>query len=221
VSYDEFDAAQDQFFDDLYKEFRASALDDAQLYDKIVDDFKASRLRAFYAENPLLAQPAEGALVEARALLQSHPRAALVFAVTSAEVCMRRVLLTPILQGAFHTESSADFLVRLVVATKDERLVKALVAILASHTDMDIRVQCRAGGKKPLWEEMRDLQVKRNAVVHQAAPTGDGDAEEAVAVAEALLTHVFPAVIRKLGLHLHDGIRACDSPKCPPGDNVV
>lgn len=52
MSYDESDARRDQFFDDLYKEFRESAVDDWEVYEKIVDDFKASRLRAFYAENP-------------------------------------------------------------------------------------------------------------------------------------------------------------------------
>lgn len=221
MSYDEFDAARDQFFDDLYKEFRESALDDAELYDKVVDDFKASRLRAFYAENPLIAQPAEGALAEACALLQGHPRSALVFAVTAAEVCMRRALLTPILHGTFHTESSAEFLVRLVVATKDERLVKALVAILASHTGVDLQVFRRATATKPLWEEMRDLQVKRNAVLHQAAAISDRDAQQAVAVAEALLSDVFPAVIRKLGLHLHDNIRTCDVATCGTNNGVA
>ena len=150
MSYDEFDAARDQSFDDLYKEFRASALEDAELYDKIVDDFKASRLRAFYVENPLVAQAAAGGHAEARSLLQGHPKAALVFAVTSAELCMRQVLLTPILHGAFHTESSAEFLVRLLVGTKDERLVKALAAVLASHTGVDLRVLCRTGTDKPL-----------------------------------------------------------------------
>jgi hypothetical protein len=221
LSYDELDAERDQFFDDLYKEFRASALDDAELYDKIVDDFKASRLRAFYVDNPLAAEAADGALAEARALLKDHPKAALVFAVTSAELCMRRVLLTPILHGAFHTESSGEFLVRLLVATKDEKLVKALVAVLASHTGVDLRVLCRAGVKKPLWEEMRDLQVKRNAVVHEGAPAADSDAQESVAVAAALLNDVFPAVIRKLGLHLHETIRVCDSPRCETSGNVA
>jgi hypothetical protein len=85
----------------------------------------------------------------------------------------------------------------------------------------DLRALCRASVKKPLWEEMRDLQIKRNAVVHQGAPAADGDAQQAVAVAEALLTGVFPAVIRKLGLYLHERIRVCDSPRCETGDNVA
>lgn len=64
MSYGELDAEREQFFDDLYKEFRASGLDDGELYDRIVDDFKASRLRAFYADNPLAAETADGPLAQ-------------------------------------------------------------------------------------------------------------------------------------------------------------
>ena len=38
MSYDENDAAYDRFIDELHKDFREQALDDAELYDKIVDD---------------------------------------------------------------------------------------------------------------------------------------------------------------------------------------
>jgi hypothetical protein len=47
MSYDENDAAYDRFIDELHKDFREQTLDDAELYDRVVDDFKASRLLAF------------------------------------------------------------------------------------------------------------------------------------------------------------------------------
>ncbi len=217
MSYDEQDAEYDRFIDfidELHKDFREQALDDAELYDKVVDDFKASRLRAYYAQQPVLAQQAQEALREASDLLAAHPRAALVFAIMAAEVCLRGALLTPLLHGAFHTEAAADLLVRLVVSTKDEKLVKALLRILATHTGVDLQVHRRSAAAKPLWEEMHDLQVKRNMVVHQAATASRDDAQQAIAVAEAMLGDIFPAVITKLGLHLHEGPRICDSPKC-------
>ncbi len=214
MSYDEQDAAYDRFIDELHKDFREQALDDAELYEKVVDDFKASRLRAYYVQEPVLAQPAQEALREASDLVVAHPRAALVFAIMAAEVCLRGALLTPLLHGAFHTEASADILVRLVVGTKDERLVKAFLRILATHTGVDLQAHRRSAASKPLWEEMHDLQVKRNLVVHQAADVSRGDAQQAIAVAEAMLRDVFPAVITKLGLHLHEGPLICDSPKC-------
>lgn len=214
MSYDEQDAAYDRFVDELYKEFRGSALDDVELYDRIVDDFKASRLRAFYVEHPLVARPAQEALTESATLLTDHPRAALVFAVTAAEVCLREALLTPILHGMFHTESSAELVAKLVVTIKDDKLIKALIRVLAEHTGTDLQVFCRSGSLKPLWEEMQELKVKRNHVLHQAITVSVDDGRQAIAIAEVLLREVFPTVISKLGLHLHDCIRACDSPKC-------
>ena len=186
MSYDEQDAAYDHFIDELHKDFRERALDDAELYDKVVDDFKASRLRAYYVQEPVVAQPAQEALREASDLLFAHPRAALVFAIMAAEVCVRGALLTPLLHGAFHTEASTDLLVRLVVRTKDENLVKALLRILATHTGVDLQVHRRSGATKPLWEEMHDLQIKRNTVVHQAGDVSRGDAQQAIAVAETM-----------------------------------
>lgn len=214
MSYDEQDAAYDRFIDELYKEFRDSALDDAELYDKIVDDFKASRLRGFYADHPFVAQTSGNALEESISLATDHPRAALVLAVTAAEVCLREALLTPILHGMFHTESSAELVVRRVVTVKDEKLFKALIRVLSDHTDIDLQSFVRPGSRKPLWEEMRELQVKRNQVLHQATTVPIEDARHAIAIAKVLLREVFPTVITKLGLHLHEGGRVCDSPKC-------
>jgi hypothetical protein len=221
MSYDENDAAYDRFIDELHKDFREQALDDAELYDKIVDDFKTSRLRAFYVQEPLVAEAAQGALREASDLLMAHPRAALVFAIMAAEVCLRGALLTPLLHGAFHTEASADLLAHLVAGTKDEKLVRALLRILAAHTGVDLQICRRSAAAKPLWQEIHDLQVKRNAVVHQAAAASPADAQQAIAVAETMLTGIFPTVITKLGLHLHEGPRVCDSPKCSAASIVV
>ena len=214
MSYDEQDAAYDHFIDELHKDFLEQALGDAELYDKVVHDFKASRLRAYYVQQPMIAQSAQEALREASDLLFAHPRAALVFAIMAAEVCLRGALMTPVLHGAFHTEASTDLLVRFVVRTNDENLVKALLRILATHTGVDLHVHRRSGATKPLWEEIQDLQVKRNKVVHQAGDVSQGDAQQAIAVAETMLRDVFPTVVMKLGLHLHEGPRICDSPKC-------
>jgi hypothetical protein len=48
MSYDPSDAAYDRFVDELYKEFRDSALDDTELYDCVVDAFREARLRDYY-----------------------------------------------------------------------------------------------------------------------------------------------------------------------------
>jgi len=217
MSYDPSDAAYDEFMDRLYKEFRESALEDFELYDRIVDDFKESRLRDYYLEHPLVI---EGA-TEARSLLLSHPRCSLVLAVTASEVCLREALLTPILHGSFHTELSANLMVQLIVTTKNENLTKALLQILARHTGMDLREFARSGLQRPLWEEMREIQGKRNTILHQAQSASSEDAERAIEIADCLLGEIFQRAIEKLGLHLHDGIRACGSRTCVSGPRIT
>jgi len=217
MSYDPSDAAYDEFIDQLYKEFRDSALEDSEIYDRIVDDFKESRLRDFYLEHPLVIEGAKEALTEARSLLITHPRCSLVLAVTSSEVCLREALLTPILHGSFHTKSSANLMVKLIVTTKNENLTKALLQILARYTGVDLRKFARSGSQRPLWEEMRQVQDKRNSILHQAQSVSSEEAERGIEIAEHLLGDVFQRAIEKLGLHLHDGIRVCGSKSCASG----
>lgn len=215
MSYDPSDAAYDQFVDELYKEFRDSALEDDQLYNRVVEDFKESRLRDYYIDHPLVAKAAQDALAEGQALRGDHPRAALVLAVIAAEVSLRDALLAPILHGSFHTGSSADLVVKLVIASKDEKLLKALLRVLAAHTQIDLQQFTRAGSGKPLWEEMREIQVKRNRIVHQAEGASVEEADAAIEVAKAVLHQVFGGTVRNLGLHLHENVRVCALPKCP------
>jgi len=215
MSYDPSDAAYDQFVDELYKEFRDSALEDDQLYNQVVDDFKESRLRDYYSDHPLVAEAAQDALAEAQALRDNHPRAAVVLAVIAAEVCLRDALLAPILHGSFHTGSSADLVVKLVVARKNEELTKALFRVLAAQTRIDLQQFTRAGSRKALWKEMRDVQRKRNRIIHQADTALVEEADVAIEVAKAVLHELFGSAVRSLGLHLHENVRVCALPKCP------
>lgn len=213
MSYEPSDAAYDEFIDRLYTEFRDSALNDDQLYERVVDAFKDSRLLDYYLEHPDVLAPAQETLAEAHCLVGSSPRAALIFAVVATEVCLRDAMLTPVLHGSFHTPDSADVLVRLFVATKDEKLIKALLRVLASHTKIDLQTFTRSGAVKPLWEEMRALQVKRNRIIHAAETATEAEAQGALELAGVFLGNVFGGVVNALGLHLH-GPRVCGKPQC-------
>jgi hypothetical protein len=61
-----------------------------------------------------------------------------------------------------------------------------------------------------LWKEIQDNQVSRNAAVHSATTLDAKDAQRAIAVAGAILETVFPQVIAKLNLHLHNGYSICN-----------
>ena len=180
MSYDESDAHWDRCIDEIQREFRDSALEDPEIYDQVADDFREARLRDYYLENPLVAEAADGALAEAASLLGDHPRSALILAVVAAEACLRDALLTPILHGSFHTESSAALLVSIVVRNKDEKLIKALLRILAEQAGVDLQTFKRTGSSKALWEELHDLQRKRNRAIHQAEHVTPDEAKSAL-----------------------------------------
>jgi len=199
MSYDGNDAAYHRFTNELDKQFREQALDDAELYDKIVDDFKTSRVRAFYVLEPLVAEAAQGTLREATDLLIAHPRAALLLAIIAAEACLRGALLTPLQHGAFHTEASAGLSAHLVAGAKDEKLVRLSCALSQPTPEWTFKSIGGPPLTKALWQKMHDLQVKRGAVVHQAELHRQTYAQQAIAVAETVLTGVFQRSSLNLG----------------------
>jgi hypothetical protein len=56
--------------------------------------------------------------------------------------------------------------------------------------------------------ELSTVRRKRNRVFHQADTASPEEAQLAVNVAAAILEEFFPAVVAKLGLHLH-GSKVC------------
>jgi hypothetical protein len=68
--------------------------------------------------------------------------------------------------------------------------------------------------KKSLWEELKDLQRRRNQLLHRAEVAEQGEAESSLAVSAELLERIFPAVVESLGLHLHADLIVCSDRGC-------
>jgi hypothetical protein len=216
MSYDESDAEYDHYMEELaeYQQDEARAKFYDELYNDAISHFATSRLQAFYLAHPMVIQAPLDALNEARSLALNHPSAALVFAIAATEVCFKAALLKPIFYGLVHTESSAELLMELAIAPKDERLVKIMREILAKHGGVDLHSFKRSGAAKTLWEEMQALAKRRNAVVHRCESASRNEAMLAIGVAEAMIEGVFPSAIAKLGLHLHQGLQVCSAIDC-------
>jgi len=214
MSYDWSDAAYDEAMDNLYEDFAKTAHEDDRIYDRIVEQFKDSRLCAFYVEHPDISKAARDMLSEAMKLKDESSRSSLIMAAAASEICLRDALLTPIIYGSFHSDSSGDLIASLIVDTKNNRVIKALLDIFARHTGIELRQYVRSGSAKTLWQELNEMRRIRNAILHR----GDGAAyEEAVLSIEAadcLLNLIFPHTLTKLGLHLHGGT-ICGSSTCP------
>lgn len=216
MSYDPWEAAQDAADDD-YREHILEELGpewaEANGFvppEDAIRDFTAERLQSYYVAHPNLARPAYDSLIYAQSLLPSFPKAALVFAVTATELAIKTVLLKPIVFGLVHTEGLASFITDLATEhTGMDRFKTILTEILARFGGVDLKVFKRTDSAKTLWQEIGEVQKARNGVVHRGEALDDANADLAIAVAATLLTEVFPHILAKLDLHIHDPMTVC------------
>ncbi len=199
---------------------------DSSYYDEIVEqaskeavaNFTFDRLRAVYDKEPAIAEKAIGALAEARLLLQTpHYTAAFIHAAITSEVMLKGIILKPILQGFVHSDSIAPFIVALAFPSNSigfERISSLLDKIFKDVSNFNLMAYKRRDGVRILWEEICDVQKRRNPIMHRAEIATKADAEYAIAVAAAVTEELFPVFAKSLGYHLHDGFRLCGDQYC-------
>ncbi|PLC40001.1 hypothetical protein C0Q88_25230 [Ralstonia pickettii] len=206
MSYDEQDAAYDQWMDDLYREHRTEA----------ITEFTTGRLQSYYLANPTLAEAPRRVLSDAIRLVQDgFFDAALVFGQIATETSLKAIVLKPFVHGVVHSVSTAEFVSELAVGhTGLDRFRELLFQLLLDHAGLDFRQFKRRGATDTLWTEIKRLQKVRNAVVHRAEAVSVGDANLSIAVASSVLDEVFPALVSGLDLHVHEGVRVCNDHVC-------
>lgn len=208
MSYDDYydsDADYDQYMAELYQEHKKEAL----------QEFTTERLQSYFLKNPDLAVKAIRMLVEARQLLEASPAAALVFASSAMELGLKMVLLRPVVYGLVHTDSTAGLVTDLTLAHVGmERFRNLLFRILTDHGGVDLPTLTRPGEAKTLWQEITEVGDERNRVLHRGEEASEEQAHRAINVAALLLENIFPALVARLGLHLHERMRVCGELKC-------
>jgi HEPN domain-containing protein len=201
MSYDEFDSAQDEMYERLSAELYSEHKEQA------IAEFTSERLRSYYLENPQVAQPAVKMLHEAEALLsQGHIDAALVFAASSCELFLKATLLRPVIHGLVHSEVLAKAIVNSTLAQTGLLRYKKLLGQLFEHlTSKKLETVMRKGAKKPLLEEIREIQEIRNDVVHQGCATTQFEAERALNVCRTAVAFVLSPLLAAVGLESRKG----------------
>lgn len=194
----------DEWMSELYAEHSKEAL----------EEFTAERLQSYYLRDPQVAKSPMGALSQARLLLPDHASPAFVFATVAIEVGIKVALLKPIVHGLVHNNSAASLITDLVIRHGGDRYRDLLFHVLSDVGGIDFRKFRRAESDQLLWEEINWVQKTRNAIVHRAEEVTVQDAGRSVSVASMILEQVFPAVVNKLGLHLHEGVRVCNEWQC-------
>jgi hypothetical protein len=199
------EAEYEEFMDRLYEEHKEQA----------INEFTAELLQSYYRENCLLAKPAFDALIEAQKLMKASITGAFIFSAISTEVALKETLLKPIVHGLVHAESIASLVTDLVMGHHSmDRYKDLLLQILREHGGVDLLSYKRLGSERNIWDEIKSIQIKRNSIVHTAQVASEKEASLALNVASTIIETVFPSVVRKMGLHLHDGFRICADWKC-------
>lgn len=199
------EAEYEEFMDQLYEEHRKQA----------IDEFTADLLQSYYRNNQVLAKPAFDALVEARRLMKISTTAAFVFSAIAMEVALKETLLKPIAYGLVHAESVASLVTDLVMGHRSmDRYKDLLLQILLQHCGVDLLSYKRTDAGKNIWEEIKTVQKRRNLIVHAAQGASEEETTLALSVASTIMETLFPSVITKMGLHLHDGYRICADWRC-------
>jgi hypothetical protein len=212
MSVDPHEAEQEDALERLYNQFGPEWAEEhsGELYQEAIQEFTVERLQSYYVSHPNLAHAAHESLVYARSLVSTHPKAALVFAATAVELAIKVVLLKPIVFGLVHTERLADLITELTMQhTGMERFRALLTEILKQFGGVDMTSYKRRGSAEMLWQEVGELQAARNAVIHQGGTPDDSFAKLGIEIAATILNEMFPDVLRRLNLHLHDPCAVC------------
>jgi hypothetical protein len=200
------DAAYEEGMEALYAEFKPQA----------IEEFTEERLQSYYVANPNLAEDPVHFLSMARQLISHSPTGSFIFAAIAVEVGLKVVLLKPVVYGLVHSESIAEMIADLVVGSArfDNKFRNLLFGILSEVGSIDLAKYKRPESLRTLWEEIKEIQERRNKIMHRAEIVVEEESHKALSVATTILEELFPLLIKRLGLHLHEGGRVCNDQHC-------
>jgi hypothetical protein len=206
MSYDEWDAAQDAYFEGLVDEFYKTY--GPEIGAEAIASFQDERLQSYFVTNPRVIEPALRQLENARKLdEEGYNEAAIVFAASAVEVGLKQALFRPIVYGLVHFEPAAVIIAELSLGhTAIERFKGLLLDILGGYLKLDLRKYVHTGASKPLWEEIKESQEHRNAIIHRGEQRSSAEVDIAIRCASAVVETLFPSVLAALGLHIHGGV---------------
>jgi len=194
MSYDEHDAAMDEFYDriseELYPEHKEQA----------IDEFIEERMCSYYLENPNIVQAPMDSYHHANELLQVSHRCALVMYVTSIELFLKSVLLRPILYGMIHNANIANMIVDSSIGQSGFSRYNKLLSQLCYHAANIELSKIHGMDKKPILVEAEEVQKIRNQVVHQGYTGSVKEMGKAKNIASLILLEVVEPVLNNMDL---------------------
>ena len=198
MSYDENDAALEDFYDRMNEEFYPEHKQQA------IQEFTTERLKSFYVEHPEVMVPAVLAYREAKKLRESERYAAtVIFSMTAIEVFLKATLLKPVVYGLVHHELLATVIVEHTFGqTGFSRYKKLLSSLFSSFAGIDLNMVKRDGAKSFLLEEVLSLQELRNKIIHQGLQVGETEATHALNISQEVYKAIVIPMLQAMDLQI-------------------
>lgn len=194
MSYDENDAAMDEFYDrvsdELFPEHKEIA----------IEEFIEERMQSYFLQNPNIIAPAIDCSNHANQLMEVSPQGALTMYTTAIELFIKSALLKPVLFGMVHNENIAGLIVDSSIGQSGfSRYNKLLTALCIHAANIDL-ASIKGMQKKPILKEAEQIQAIRNKVVHQGYKATAEEMGQSKNIAYLMLTEVVEPVLKNLNL---------------------
>jgi len=194
MSYDEHDAARDEFYDriseELFPEHKKIA----------IEQFILERMQSYFLQNPNIINAPMECSNHGNELMTISPQCALVMYTTAIELYLKSVLLKPVLFGMVHNENIAALLSESsTMQSGFTRYNKLLSALCLHGANIDLS-SIKGMQNKPILEEAEDVQKIRNDIVHKGHKATASEMSEAKHIAYLMLTEVVEPVLNNLEL---------------------
>jgi len=194
MSYDEHDAAMDDFYDRISEELFPEHKEIA------IEEFIEERMQSYFLKNSNIIAPAIECSNHANELMEASPQCALVMYTTAIELFLKSVLLKPDLFGMVHNENIAGLIVDSSVGQSCfSRYNKLLTALCIHAANIDL-ASIKGMQNKPILKEAEQIQTIRNKVVHQGYKATTEEMGKAKNIAYLMLTEVVEPVLNNLDL---------------------
>jgi len=198
MSYDEQDAAMDDFYDQMSKELYPEHKEQA------IDEFIEERMRSYFLKYPeIINAPIEcfGHAIECSDI---SPRSAVVMHTTAIELYLKSVLLKPVLYGMIHNENVAVLIVEATTKQSGLNRYNKLLSVLCDQAAGVNLSDIDELDWKSRFSEVEKTQKIRNKIVHQGYQATKKEAEQARNVVVSILTRMVEPVLKSLNLTIDE-----------------
>jgi len=171
--------------------------------EEAIIEFGEERYKAFFISNPEMHLTALEILNESEKLLNNqHFSASVIYSFTAIENILRDLILRPLVWGTFIDEEVAGLITDSVLNNRIDQMSKFIFHFIKECTGLDLRKITRSNQSIPLWQEINELRLLRNHIIHKGIKCDEDSAVRALETAKHLYNDIFLIVLSTADLKI-------------------